>query len=155
MTANGETMAETDRNSVENVPEKVTIANSDVEASNNRIENMKKLTNKLRGQKGAMTREYKRLDEFISDFQQASDNSFPDSVLQTKAQDLVTSNEKMRKHRDELESISTELTQQMWECQDNELDGNSPDDAVDKVYEDVDSYVDKYKKTCKYKRTHH
>jgi len=116
MTANGETVAETDRNSVENVPEKVTIANSDVEASNNRIENMKKLTNKLRGQKGAMTREYKRLDKFISDFQQASDNSFPDSVLQTKARDLVTSNEKMRKYRDELESISSELTRQMWEC---------------------------------------
>ena len=55
-----------------------------------------------------MTREYKRLDEFISDFQQASDNSFPDSVLQTKAQDLVTSNEKMRKYRDELESTSSE-----------------------------------------------
>ena len=68
MTANGETVAETDRNSVETVPEKVTIANPDVEASNNRIENVKKLTNKLRGQKGAMTREYKRLDEFISDF---------------------------------------------------------------------------------------
>ena len=146
MTANGETMAETDRNSVENVPEKVTIANSDVEASNNRIENMKKLTNKLRGQKGAMTREYKRLDEFISDFQQASDNSFPDSVLQTKAQDLVTSNEKMRKYRDELESISSELTRQMWECLNNELDGNSPEDAVNKVYEDVDEYVSKYKK---------
>ena len=93
-----------------------------------------------------MTREYKRLDEFISDFQQASDNSFPDSVLQTKAQDLVTLNEKMRKYRDELESISSELTRQMWECLNNELDGNSPEDAVDKVYEDVDSYVSRYKK---------
>ena len=97
MTANGETMADTERNSAETVPEKVIVANSDVEASNNRIESMKKLTKKLRRQKGAMTREYKRLDEFISDFQHANDNSFPDSVLQTKAQDLVTSNEKMRK----------------------------------------------------------
>ena len=34
----------------------------------------------------------------------------------------------------------------MWECLTNELDGNSPEDAVNKVYEDVDEYVSKYKK---------
>ena len=62
MAANGETIAETDRNSVENVPEKVNTANSGIEASNNRIENMTKLKKKLRGQKGAMTREYGRLE---------------------------------------------------------------------------------------------
>ena len=116
MTANGETMADTEKDNTETVPDKtVIITNPEVEASNNRIEKMKKLTGRLRGQKSAMTREYKKLDEFITDFQQAGDNNFPASILQTKAQDLVASNEKMRKYRDELESISNELTQQMWE----------------------------------------
>ena len=134
MTANGETMADTERNNAETVPEKVIVTNPDVEASNSRIEKMRKLTGRLRGQKSAMTREYKKLDEFITDFQQAGDNKFPASILQTKVQDLVALNEKMRKYRDELESISNELTQQMWESQENELDGNSPDDTVAKVY---------------------
>ena len=57
MTANGETMADTERNSAETVPEKVIVTNPDVEASNSRIEKMRKLTGRLRGQKSAMTRE--------------------------------------------------------------------------------------------------
>ena len=107
MTANGETLAETDRNSVENAPgnnienapEKVNSVNSGSEASDNILENMTKLKNKLRGQKSAMTREYGRLEEFISDYKQACDDGDPDSILKTMAQDLVTSNEKMRNYR--------------------------------------------------------
>ena len=155
MTANGETMADTEKDNTETVPDKVIVTNPEVGASNNRIEKMKKLTGRLRGQKGAMTREYKKLDEFITDFQQAGDNNFPATILQTKAQDLMASNDRMRKYRDELESISNELTLQMWESQENELGGISPDDAVAKVYEDVDSYVGKYKKTFRCKCTHH
>ena len=99
MTANGETMADTGKDNTEVVPDKaVIVTNPEVGASNNRIEKMKKLTGRLRGQKSAMTREYKKLDEFITDFQQAGDNNFPASILQTKAQDLVASNEKMRKY---------------------------------------------------------
>ena len=155
MAANGETIAETDRNSVENAPrnnvenapEKVNTVNSGIEASNNILENMTKLKNKLRGQKSAMTREYGRLEEFISDYKQACDDGDPDSILKTLAQDLVTSNEKMRNYREELESTSSELTQLMYSCLNNELENNSPEDAVNKVYEDVDKYVSKYKKT--------
>ena len=129
MTANGETIAETDRNSVENAPgnnvenapEKVNTVNSGSEASNNILENMTKLKNKLRGQKSAMTREYGKLEEFISEFKQACEDGDPDSILKTMAQDLVTSNEKMRTYREELESSSRELTQLMYSCQNNEL----------------------------------
>ena len=110
---------------------------------------MKKLKNKLRGQKSAMTREYGRLEEFISDYKQACDDGDPDSILKTMAQELVTSNEKMRNYREELESSSRELTQLMYSCQNNELENNSPEDAVNKVFEDVDRYVSKHKKLVK------
>ena len=58
MTANGETLADTEKNNAETVPDKVIVTNPEVGASNNRIEKMKKLTGRLRGQKGARTREY-------------------------------------------------------------------------------------------------
>ena len=129
MAANGETLADTEKDNTETVPDKVIVTNPEVGASNNRIEKMKKLTGRLRGQKGAMTREYKKLDELIKAFQKAGDDNFPATILQTKAQDLVASNDRMRKHRDELESISNELTLTMWESQEHELDGITPDDT--------------------------
>ena len=55
----------------------------------------------------------------------------------------------MRNYREELESTSSELTQLMYSCLNNELENNSPEDAVNKVYEDVDKYVSKYKKLVK------
>ena len=58
MTATGETMADTGKDTTEVVPEKaVIVTNPEVGASNNRIEKMKKLTGTLRGKKGAMSRE--------------------------------------------------------------------------------------------------
>ena len=95
-----------------------------------------------------MTREYGKLEEFISEYKQACEDGDPDSILKTMAQDLVTSNEKMRTYREELESSSRELTQLMYSCQNNELE-NSPEDAVNKVFEDVDRYVSKHKKLVK------
>ena len=57
MAANGETMADTEKNNAETVHEKVIVTNPEVGASNSRIKKMRKLTGRLRGQKSAMTRE--------------------------------------------------------------------------------------------------
>ena len=65
-------------------------------------------------------------------------------TLQSKAQDVVAPNDKMKKHRDELESIAGELTQTMWETQEHELEGATADDATAKIYEDVDKCVSTY-----------
>ena len=120
MTATGETMADTEKDTTnEVVPEKaVIVTNPETLESNNRIEKMKKLTGTLKGKKGAMTREYRKLEQLIRAFQKAGDENSPPVILQSKAQDVVASNDKMKKHRDELESISGELTQTMWESQD-------------------------------------
>ena len=75
MTATGETMADTEKDTTnEVVPEKaVIVTNPETLASNNRIEKMKKLTGTLRGKKGAMSREYKKLEQLIKAFQKAGD----------------------------------------------------------------------------------
>ena len=66
MTATGETMADTEKDTTnEVVPEKaVIVTNPETLESNNRIEKMKKLMGTLKGKKAAMTREYKKLGPF-------------------------------------------------------------------------------------------
>ena len=148
MTATGETMADTEKDTTnEVVPEKaVIVTNPETLESNNRIEKMKKLTGTLKGKKGAMTREHRKLGQFMIAFQKSGDENSPPVILQSKGQDVVASNDRMRKHRDELESISNELTQTMWESQEHKLEGATPDDATTKIYEDVDKYVSTYTK---------
>ena len=108
MSVTGETMADTEKDTTnEVVPEKaVILTNSETLESNNRIEKMKKLMGTLKGKKAAMTREYKKLGPFITAFQKAGDDNSPPAILQTRAKDVVSSNDKMKKHRDELESIA-------------------------------------------------
>ena len=133
-------MADTGKDTTnEVVAEKaVILANSETLESNNRIEKMKKLSKQLAREKAAMTREYKKLGPFITAFQKAGNDSSPLSILQIKAKDVVSSNDKLQKHKDELESIAEELTQTMWESQNHELEGATPEDATNKIDEDVE-----------------
>ena len=127
----GETMADTEKDITnEVVAEKaVILTNSETLESKNRIEKMKKLSKQLAGKKAAMTREYKKLGPFITAFQKAGNDNSPPAILQTRSKDVVSSNDKMKKHRDELESIAEELTQTMWESQNHELEGATPENA--------------------------
>ena len=136
-------MADTEKDTTnEVVAEKaVILADLGSLASNNRIEKMERLSKQLAGKKAAMTRECKKLGLAMTTFQKAGNDSSSLSILQIKAKDVVSSNDKLQKHKDELESIAEELTQTMWESQTHELKGATPEDATSKIDEDVEKYV--------------
>ena len=58
----------------------------------------------------------------------------------------MSSNDKLQKHKDELESIAEDLTKTMWESQTHELKGATTEDATSKIDEDVEKYVSNYTK---------
>ena len=85
----------------------------------------------------------------MTTFQKAGNDSSSASILQMKAKDVVTSNEKLQKHKDELQSIVDDLTETMWESKTHELKGATPEEATTKIDEEVEMYVSKYRKIFK------
>ena len=119
----GETMADTDKDTTnEVVTEKAVImADAGTLASNDRIEKMDLLSRKLAGEKAAMTREGKKLEQAMTAFQKAGTEGSAASILQMKAKEVVTSNEKLQKLKDELQTIADDLTEVILESKSHEL----------------------------------
>ena len=94
----GETMADTDKDTTnEVVAEKADIrSNAEILASNDRIEKMDLLSRKLAAKKAGMTRESKKLKQAMTAFQKAGTEGATASILKMKAQEVVTSFEKLQ-----------------------------------------------------------
>ena len=58
-------------------------------------------------------------------------------VIEMEAEEVVTSVEKLKESKEELESVSTSLQDVICESEPNDLKGISPDDAITKVEEEL------------------
>ena len=84
-----------------------------------------------------MTREGKKLEQAMTAFQKAGTEGSAASILQMKAKEVVTSNEKLQKHKDELQTIADDLTEVIWESKTHELKGATPEEASNKIDKEV------------------
>ena len=53
----------------------------------------------------------------------------------------------LQKLKDELQTIADDLTEVIWESKIHELKGATPEEATNKIDEEVEVYVSKYRKT--------
>ena len=63
--------------------------------------------------------------------------------MKMEAEEVVKYVEKLKEYETEIESISTSLQDVMCESEPNELKGITPEEAIARVEDDVESYLEK------------
>ena len=106
---------------------------------------MEQLQRKLKTRKTMITKNLKKVEQAIAAFQKAGSEGGTASLLKMKAKDIVKTLEKLEEDEKEIESVSTSLQDVMCESEPNELQGISPDAAIARIEEDVESYLEKMK----------
>ena len=96
-----------------------------------------------------ITKNLKKLEPAIAAFQKAGSEGGTASLLKMKAKDIVKTLEKLEEDEKEIESVSTSLQDVMCESEPNELQRISPDAAMAKIEEDVESCLEKIKQVLK------
>ena len=83
----------------------------------------------------------------IAAFQKAGSEGGTASLMKMEAEEVVKYVVKLKEYETEIESISTSLQDVMCESEPNELKGITPEEAIARVEDDVESYLEKKKGT--------
>ena len=134
------------------VEKEETLSQAEITASNERIKLMDQLQRKLKTKKTMVTKNLKKVETAIDAFQKVGAEGETARVIKMEAEEVVTSVEKLKESKAELESVSTSLQDVICESDPSELKGISPDDAITKVEEDVELYLEKVKLILKENR---
>ena len=108
---------------------------------------MEQLNRKLTAKKTGMTKDIKKLEQAITAFQNAGTESATASMLKMKVKEVMKILDRLEEIEKEMESVSSSLQDLMCRSKPNELKGFTPEAAMNKVQEDVETYVGKYTKT--------
>ena len=129
-----------------------TSSQAEIKASNERIKLMDQLQRKLKTKKTMVTKNLKKVETVIDAFQKVGADGESATVIKMEAEEVVTSVEKLKESKAELESVSTSLQDVICESDPSELKGISQDDPITKVEEDVELYLEKVKLILKENR---
>ena len=93
--------------------------------------------------KTIITKNLKKVETVIAAFQKAGSEGGTASLMKMEAEEVVKYVEKLKEYETEIESISTSLQDVMCESEPNELKGITPEEAIARVKDDVESYLEK------------
>ena len=110
---------------------------------------MDQLQRKLKAKKTMITKSIKRVETAIESFQKTGTEGATATLIKMEAEDVLESEDKLKEHKAEKESVSTSIQNIICESEPTELKGFSPDDAMTKVEDDVEVYLEKIRLTLK------
>ena len=93
--------------------------------------------------KTIIAKSLKKVETVITAFQKAGSEGGTASLMKMEAEEVVKYVEKLKEYETEIESISTSLQDVMCESEPNELKGITPEEAIARVKDDVESYLEK------------
>ena len=88
---------------------------------------------------------WQKVKTAVDAFQKVGAEGETATVIKMEAEEVLTSVEKLKESKGELESVSTSLQDVICESDPSELKEISPDDVITKVEEDVELYLEKVK----------
>ena len=89
--------------------------------------------------KTIIAKSLKKVETVIAAFQKAGSEGGTASLMKMEAEEVVKYVEKLKEYETEIESISSSLQ----ESEPNELKGITPEEAIARLEDDVESYLEK------------
>ena len=89
------------------------------------------------------TKSIKKLETTTDSFKEVGAEGATVTLIKMEAEEVLTSVEKLKEHQKDLESISSSLQNAINDCESNELKGFTPDDAMNKVENEVEEYLER------------
>ena len=90
-----------------------------------------------------ITKSIKKVETTTDSFQKVGAEGATMTLIKMEAEEVLKSVEKLKDHESDLETISSSLQDAINECESNELKGFTPEDAMNKVENDVDEYLER------------
>ena len=130
-----------------------------VSASNERLIQMDKLNRKLKAKKAMITRSLKRLETATESFQEVGKDEATmtlseKNLLEGEAEEVLESVDRVKENRKDLESLSSSLQEAVNDCEPSELKGLTQEEAMNKVDNEVEEYIDRINVMLKSKKNH-
>ena len=111
---------------------------------------MDKLNRKLKAKKAMITKSLKRLETATESFQEVGQEDATmtltdKNLIKMEAEEVLASVDKIIENQKDLESLSSSLQDAINDCEPSELKGLTQEDAMNKVENEVEEYIERIK----------
>ena len=118
---------------------------------------MDKLNRKLKAKKAMITKSLKRLETATESFQEVGQEDATmtltdKNLIKMEAEELLESVDKIKENRKGLESLSSSLQEAINDCEPSQLKGLTQEEAINKVENGVEEYIDRINVMLKSKK---
>ena len=90
-----------------------------------------------------ITKSIKKVETTTDSFQKVGSEGATVTLIKMEAEEVLKSVEKLKDHESDLETISSSLQDAINECESNELKEFTPEDAMNKVENYFDEYLER------------